>query len=420
VKLGFYKAVITPPIGTPLAGYSGRKGGSIGVHDDLYARALYLSFGGEECLLLASDLLGIPLEIERRAEALIARRAGLRPGSIVLSSTHTHSGPDPTGEFSPGETSYVEELVEKLAGVSSAAKAHAADVEEVCVAVGGVEEVVVNRRKPGFGPIDPQLTVLSFYAAGKAYSLLNFTCHAVVMGHNNLYISRDYPGALVDLFEAYTGHNAVFLNGACGDINPLTPSTDLSRVYDRSVGTFEEVEWMGDVLAHEACRAHLLSRREPITEIAFKSGDLQLRLAEHPSLGELEEKLREAEERARREDSPEAWFEYYRAKFALVRLRAVEGSGWYPVRLSALRVNDAAVVFLPSEVFVELGLAVKRESPFRHTAVAGYSNDYFGYIPTSEAYSEGGYEATFPVTLLREGEGEKLAERALRLLDELS
>ncbi|RLE95402.1 MAG: hypothetical protein DRJ55_02005, partial [Thermoprotei archaeon] len=85
----------------------------------------------------------------------------------------------------------------------------------------------------------------------------------------------------------------------------------------------------------------------------------------------------------------------------------------------ALRVNDAAMVFLPTELFVEIGLSIKEKSPFGLTAVAGYSNDYFGYVPIAEAYREGGYEATFPVTVLREGQAEKLVDEAVKLLNDL-
>lgn len=418
--LGFYRVVVTPPIGTPLAGYSSRVGVSVGVYDELFVRAMYLNFGGEEVVLVSADVLGIPAPMRERIERGIRERVGVKPDRVVVSSTHTHSGPDLVGNFSREDPALVEDFVRRVVGAVEAASKHVFEAEAFSAAKGQCSEVVVNRRNVEKGPVDPDVNVLTFFSGDSGFSILNFACHAVVMGHNNLYISRDYPGAFVDYFEEYTGNLAMFFNGACGNINPLTPNTDLSRVYDRSVGTFEEVEWMGDVLAHEASRALLLSRREPIKEFAFKSGLVELELQELPSLAELEEKLKEVERLVEGKKTPETLYELYKAKTSIYRLKMLgEGARSHRVRIAALRVNDAAMVFLPTELFVEIGLSIKEKSPFGLTAVAGYSNDYFGYVPIAEAYREGGYEATFPVTVLREGQAEKLVGEAVKLLNDL-
>ena len=418
--LGFYRVVVTPPIGTPLAGYSSRVGVSVGVYDELFARAMYLNFGGEEVVLVSADVLGIPAPMRERIERGIRERVGVKPDRVVVSSTHTHSGPDLVGNFSREDPALVEDFVRRVVGAVEAASKHVFEAEAFSAAKGQCREVVVNRRNVEKGPVDPDVNVLTFFSGDSGFSILNFACHAVVMGHNNLYISRDYPGAFVDYFEEYTGNLAMFFNGACGNINPLTPNTDLSRVYDRSVGTFEEVEWMGDVLAHEASRALLLSRREPIKEFAFKSGLVELELQELPSLAELEEKLKEVERLVEGKKTPETLYELYKAKTSIYRLKMLgEGARSHRVRIAALRANDAAIVFLPTELFVEIGLSIKEKSPFGLTAVAGYSNDYFGYVPIAEAYREGGYEATFPVTVLREGQAEKLVGEAVKLLNDL-
>lgn len=420
-RLGFCRAVITPPIGTPLAGYSARVGVSVGVYDDLFARAMYLNFGGEEIVLVSADVLGVPGPIRERIEAEIREKIGVSADKVVVSATHTHSGPDLVGNFSEENPTLVEMFVRKVVGAVDAAGKHVFDVEGFSAAQGQCKEVVVNRRNVEKGPVDPDVSVLAFFSGDAGFSILNFTCHAVVMGHNNLYISRDYPGAFVDYYEEYTGSLAMFFNGACGNINPLTPNTNLSRVYDRCVGTFEEVEWMGDVLAHEASRAILLSRREPIREFAFKSGIVELELQELPPFAELEEKLKEAEEKVARGKTAEALYELYKAKTAIYRVKMVgEGARSYRVRIAALRVNNAVMVFLPTELFVEIGLGIKENSPFGLTAVAGYSNDYFGYVPIAEAYREGGYESTFPITILKEGQAERLVEEAVKLLEKLA
>ena len=79
--------------------------------------------------------------------------------------------------------------------------------------------------------------------------------------------------------------------------------------------------------------------------------------------------------------------------------------------------DDVAVVALPGEIFVELGLALKKASPFKHTFIAELSNGSIGYIPNREAYPQGNYEI---VSARGEaGSGEKLIETALKLLSEV-
>ena len=88
-----------------------------------------------------------------------------------------------------------------------------------------------------------------------------------------------------------------------------------------------------------------------------------------------------------------------------------------PVEISAIAVGDVALVGLPGEIFVQLGMAIKERSPFEHTYLVELCNDSIGYVPTEVAYGEGGYEATN--TRLQPGTGEQFVETALEVLAEL-
>jgi hypothetical protein len=79
---------------------------------------------------------------------------------------------------------------------------------------------------------------------------------------------------------------------------------------------------------------------------------------------------------------------------------------------------DLAIVLLPGEIFVELGLAIKAASPFKHTLVMELSNDNPAYIPTEKAFKEGGYETVN--SRIVPGGGERLVSEALRLLKSLT
>jgi hypothetical protein len=91
----------------------------------------------------------------------------------------------------------------------------------------------------------------------------------------------------------------------------------------------------------------------------------------------------------------------------------------YPVEVQAFRLGkDLAVVTLPGEIFVELGMAIKRSSPFRTTLVIELANDSIRYVPTERAFGEGSYETVN--SLLKPGGGEMMVEAAIRLLKELA
>ena len=87
--------------------------------------------------------------------------------------------------------------------------------------------------------------------------------------------------------------------------------------------------------------------------------------------------------------------------------------------MAALRVGNLAIVGVPGEAFCELGMQIKKASPAKHTVVIELANDCIGYLPTAEAFKEGGYETSTGVTKYEKGAGEKIVTSVLGQLDEL-
>ena len=107
------------------------------------------------------------------------------------------------------------------------------------------------------------------------------------------------------------------------------------------------------------------------------------------------------------------------AKVAAVRtLDLARRQPLYPMEVQVLRLDaDTAVVCLPGEIFVELGLAIKRASPFKRTLVITVCNDRPSYVPTRKAFGEGSYEVT--TARVKPGAGEMLVDAAVKLLRQL-
>jgi neutral ceramidase len=89
-----------------------------------------------------------------------------------------------------------------------------------------------------------------------------------------------------------------------------------------------------------------------------------------------------------------------------------------PMEVQIFRLDaETAIVCLPAEIFVELGLAIKKASPFKKTIVISICNDRPSYVPTKKAFSEGSYEVTN--SRVKPGTGEQLVETAVALLNEV-
>jgi hypothetical protein len=248
-----------------------------------------------------------------------------------------------------------------------------------------------------------------------------------VLGHNNLLISADYPGAVSRAVKRLLGATALFLTGACGDVNPLTPGTSLERVYDRSVGTFADVEEMGTAVACETVKSLMGSRREEEVELRALRREVKLSVQPVPEVkleevAGLEEELRRALVRGDEALASQLRFKLGVARWALEvsrRVRERAPGGELATEVQAVRLGSVAIVALPGEPFVEVGLAIKSGSPARLTVVAGYSNDAIGYVPTDSAFDEGGYETAFPACIVSKGSAQRLVESALEALKQL-
>jgi hypothetical protein len=431
LKVGVAERVITPPVGVPLGGYAGRPGPSVGVHDDLHARALVLEAGGERAALVSLELLYPTPELVKAVREEAEGKAGVPADSVLVAAVHTHSGPSVFGLDPCLERSYLDEYWSLLPGLAASAVVEAARrlaQASVRFGRGRLDGWTVNRRRPGLGPLDNEVGALLLEGVGgPVAAVVNLACHAVVLGHNNLLISADYPGAVSRAVKRLLGATALFLTGACGDVNPFTPGTSLERVYDRSVGTFADVEEMGTAVACEAVKSLMGSRREEEVELRAVGREVKLSVQQVPEVKleevvVVEEELRRALARGDEALASQLRFKLGVARWALEvsrRVRERVPSGELATEVQAVRLGSAAIVALPGEPFVEVGLAIKSGSPARLTMVAGYSNDAIGYVPTDSAFDEGGYETAFPACIVGRGSAQRLVESALEALKQL-
>lgn len=372
-QVGTAKAEITPPleVGLLMSAADGKWEPFEGVRSPLYARALVIEGSGRRIALVSLDLLGISGKAfggksRLKAQTISASHGAVRAKDLVVTATHTHSAPDTlavtdlyrTPQFKRWAGMLAErvgQVVRRAAqgmkpcllGIASAEVPGLAIHRRIKTTRGVVPshpepppETVISRQ----GALDPTVNVAAFLGHSKepVAILVNATCHPV---HEMCIprVSPDYPGEMCKELEArYRGATAFFFNGAAGNINPPTVS-----------GGPEDAKTHGQELA--AAVEELLGGLEPVegkqvvllrSRVSLPGRTLTGRLSKVPLITEL----------------------------------------------TALRLGGVGLVLIPGEPFVEIGLAIRRASPFEPTWVVSYAGDYVGYIPTDRAFDEGGYE----------------------------
>jgi hypothetical protein len=479
VQAGVSRVTITPPVGIYLIGFAGRPGGSRGVRDDLYATTLALSDGATEAAIVSCDLLIVHPDLAHRVRQDVCARTGIPGENILFCATHTHSGPGTYvySDSPPVARAYVDNLAFLLSGAIQVAHDRLAPAAfgfgrgQACIGINrrltppdGVTVIAANPD----GPVDPEVGVLRVDTAeGQPLAVVvNHACHPVVLGEGSNVISADWPGAMRRVVEQATGATCLFIQGACGDINPLPGEpTDDGGVLER-LGTIVGGEvvsaWAGagpkptDTL--RVCSERLLvplvphrvdgDRAVVATSVApstsrttkvvttdrplphcVESDGAVVATSVAPSTFRTTKVVttdRPLVELAGAADSREALVALLNASTPWSAEVIGEGDERRAVlELGALRVGETALVSAAGEVFVKTGLAVKRRSAIANTMFAAYANGLVGYFPLPEDYPRGGYEVDesylfyrLPAPLAPAAAG-MLEDTAVRLLNKI-
>ena len=432
LKAGVAKVDVTPPVGVRLGGYGGRVFPSLAVHDPLWARALVLDDGERRVGMVALDLLGISEDQMAEVREAAASSAGIAPEGLLAAGSHTHSGPRRGGE---GATEQENGYWETVPGKIVAALEEAAEglVPARMGAASGWSAVGVNRRemmpcgkvelgRNHFGHFDSELGVVRIERADGTplAAMLNYACHGICLPADNYLLTADYPGPTRHFFERRVGDGvtALFFNGACGDVNPREAGVHHGLA---SGGGFHIAERAGRDLAREGAKVWQAIEPTEAVTLSFAQKEIELPTNRPRALRAAEEALKRAERAAaepQEEWSPyEGWWSPPDPEGARTRVARLKEEGDAPVRceIQAIATGPVAFVAWPGEIFSQLGVMAKQGSPFRPTYVIGYANGSIGYVPTPEAFPEGGYEVD-SAAHLADNAGLVLVEESLALL----
>jgi len=379
LSVGYGERVITPPLGVDLCGYGfhlDRKAES--VLDDLKVRVLFLRARRTTLVIASLDLIGLSVDEADRLRLRIALRLGVPRMNILLACTHTHSGPvtQPLPGLGEIDAAYMEKM--KAAVVQAAGEAASAPKRaSLSLAFEAIEPVGFDRRRRDFAGIDPVLKLAVLETPERKIFLWSYACHAVVLGPEKR-VSADWPGAVIAAVER-EGHSAVFLQGFCGDIDPVTQLNRWGK------GTEDDLAFYGDLVARRILKAERSAA--PVTAPVLRA--FETRIALPYRVNTPREIDRKAAAFAR------LWAEFpggprfaaeWRAAASARRDEFRKSPEMAGVPVQAMSVGELKILSLPGEVFCGYGLNLRKRFPM--LLPVGYANGSIGYIPTRKAYRD--------------------------------
>jgi neutral ceramidase len=420
---------ITPRDSQYLFGYPHVSRHSTGVHDPLFSSALYVSDRRTAALFIGNDVIFVPRPTVESARRRIYEATGIPPSHIMITATHTHSGPQTVNYLSnaddplvPGaDPGYLRQLED---GIVAAALAACRDARpaQLGLAVAQVSGVGTNRRDPT-GPRDPEVPVLIARTAdGIVACMLVYAMHPTVLREDSTLVSADFPGMARRYLQRHV------LGDSCPVVYHTGPAGDQSVRYSVQANTFAEAERLGALLGRAVAEAMPRLRVADRAEIAIAQTYVDLPRRTFPPVAEAERLVKAAAERLaalRRAGAPwrdvrRAEIDWFGAEETLTLARAARDGrleavyrACLPAEIQVIWLGPWAFVGWPGEVFVEYGLAVKARAA--HAFVISLANgELQGYLVTEAAGREGGYEASNAI--FAPGSGQVLVDATLALL----
>ena len=432
-----------------------RSGKSNYVHDPLHVRAVAFQRGQGRAVICLIDAIGIGRDMSDLAKARAAEKTGWKPEEMLICATHTHSAPK-GGEGTPGKEAYEklkrekleEAIVKAIQALQPARVGFGSDEEPSEVRnrrwflkegtmppnpLGEEDQVKTNANrnhlvKPA-GPVDPELCVIDVRTTRhKPIALIaNYALHYVggipkvkeEDGRLAGMASADYFGEFSRVMPYRIGGSnppvdfvALMTNGASGDINNLVfTGTRAPR------SPFEQARIVASKTADTAWRAVKKIENyddKPIVAVLQREVDLPYRKPAKREIILAKSLLKKSSKK--RND--------INKRTTSVANRVIEYSGsdhpeTEPILIQAVRIGEQAIVSMPFEVLVEIGLEIKRKSAFERTFLIGLANGSYGYLPPPNQHKLGGYETWLGTSRFQTQSSEILIEQLLSMLGEL-
>lgn len=423
LQAGFGAVEITPPVGVKMCGALEPRV-SVGTTDPLMAKTLVASDGEKRVAIVGVDIVGLPRAIVDQAIDEAVRRTGIARDAILISCSHTHSGPYTSGPFflDALDHDFLAQLptliADSIQQADRACQPATLHIGRSLVYQGMHLRLALCKDGKAFnswmadalndldtcpqiigmcGAIDPELWVLRFDDQdGKPFGVFfNFSVHT--NSHFGVTWSADYPGVVAEFMSDALGDDVitVFTPGACANINPLLGgqrwregAVHFAQAAVAAAKRAKKVE--GAIVVDAVRRDVSVPKRDPATQPPGAIQRLNWGGGKH-----------------------------YEEVFEPLLEHVAHMPAHWITPVNAARIGPFAIASSPGELFVEYGFAIKQRSPFPHTVVAELTNDWAWYLPTKAAFEQQVYETLVGANQIALEGVETLADTAVDLLHSL-
>jgi hypothetical protein len=402
VLAGFATADITPPLNLEIAGFGPfmeRK--ATAIHDPLMAHAMVLVVGGKRFAIVGCDVLAVSREFTQSVRREVEAGTGIPGPHIMVSATHTHSGPAIPRLIGWGQQD--EDYLSKLPGlVAGSIIAASRNVQSVEVYYGEVpvEGIGQNREWPG-GPIDKRLRVLKFMHGDQLVGfIVHHSVHNVIFSEQMHAYTADLTGvAMAKVVKEHPGSVGIYLQGSCGDINPVDFVNNLSP--DECVQLLEKLsarfaDYVRDGLKNGS-KMSVDSAEMDTQEISLPlvPTDRALMLRQMNLADQLLGTagtgvaflLSGLEGQASLPAAAQRWLRFSRETAEAVFERHNQSPlTEMKAEIQVLRIQDLLVLANPGELFFTFSEQISSLFRSWKVWVTGYTHDFVGYFPTPDRY----------------------------------
>ena len=435
MKAGKAVVDISPTKSMFLWGYPHVERMSTGVNDPLCASVLFLSNAHSSLMTIALDLLYISAEDTSEIRDRIAKQVDIEPSRIMISCSHTHSGPVTvelviSGSDSvvpPVDKEYMGQVKDKIVAAAIEATGNLVDAE-IAVTSANINGVGCNRNdEKGLRDPEAGIIVVRDVSTKKIFTLSVIYCmHPTVLHEDSTLISSDFPGYARKYIQQKFGNDTVvcYHTGPQGNQSPR---------YHVKAQTFAEAERLGNILGRSIVDAVIaLNDNDFEIEALLDVAVSRIESVRKPvqSLAEAEANLifRQNEfERLKRENAGHgpirtAECSVFGAEEAVYVAKCAEDGSldaaldkYKELEVQVFRIGDCFLVGLQGELFVEYSLAIKKQAAGKVFVLCCTNGETQGYIVTEAAT---GYEADN--ALFAPATGVAMVNEALRLLRKIS
>ena len=406
IKAGFSRVDVTPPLGSYLAGHY-QKRYADGILEPIELNAIAISDGKNTAVVIVSDLQGLRRAWADPIRNMVAEKVGLPTTSISVTALHQHT----SSALRPGEknnvikdNAYLDFLYRKFCDVAEMA---IADMEEAEMSVGAMETsepiAFIRRYMMKNGKVitnpydaiedivmpsekqDDTVRLIRFKRENKKdIAFVNFQTHPDVVGGNKyswdwcgyvrLFVEKDNPDT-----------HCILMNGFEGDSNHINYMGEQKRGHEHCIH-------MGRVIANAVRDMWNETEKKDVDTVLSKVSvvynktrsdgveyfdECQKLLSEHPGESELKTK---------------SGISYTEAVRIVTAVKSAPLFQKIPV--TVIELGDVAIVGLAGEAFVNYGKNVRELYPNKFILTSCSMNGHEGYLPTTKAFEQGGYEVT--------------------------